>query len=144
MSAPGDPSHDVARRILAQELGGRASSGEIAAAIEGAFDRLRRRMITVVGRLGFEALLARAVHLSSPDAPWLATLEMAAGEAVVMKGLTEAIDREGAAEVGRGAAALLAALLRLLSAFIGEGLTHRLIRRAWPDLPHLGAGSEEA
>ena len=77
----------------------------------------------------------------TPTAPWLATVEVTASEMVVMKGLAEAIEREGAAEVGRGAAALLEAVLRLLGGFIGEGLTLRLVRRIWADLPPPGAGS---
>jgi hypothetical protein len=40
------------------------------------------------------------------------------------------------AQFAEGRTVLLAQLLGLLVAFIGEGLTVRLVHEAWPDLSH--------
>lgn len=86
----------------------------------------------LMGGAGFQALLARALALAAVEAPWLAAvLVVADGE---LEGLAVAQARLDAAEFSEGEAALLAQLLGLLVAFIGQALTLRLIIQIWPQL----------
>lgn len=86
----------------------------------------------LMGRGGFQALLARALVLATADAPWLAAVQVLAdGE---LEGLAVAHARLDAAEFSEGEAVLLAQLLGLLVALIGPALTLRLILQIWPQL----------
>jgi hypothetical protein len=86
----------------------------------------------LMGRGGFQALLARALMLATAEVPWLATVRVVAdGE---LEGLTVATTTFDPADFVEGEAVLLAQLLGLLVAFIGPALTLRLINQLWPQL----------
>ncbi len=146
MSTPGSSARVLSRRIVERELAGRAGPAEIAAGIEGVFRQLYQIMATVIGPLGFQAVLTRAVHLTRRDYPGLGACEIACGDTFVMRGISEMIEREGADQAGAAAVALLDHIIALLCSFIGEDLTLRLLRRGWAGLPGGGEGSgaEEA
>ena len=95
-------------------------------------DKLRPLLSMLMGRGGFQALLARALVLSTAEVPWLSAVQVVAdGE---LEGLTAARAGFDAAEVSEGEAILLAQLLGLLVAFIGPALTLRLLTQIWPQL----------
>jgi hypothetical protein len=97
-----------------------------------AIDKLRPHLSTLMGRSGFQALLARALLLAAAEAPWLTAVRVVAdGE---MEGLTVAYAKVDAAAFSEGEIVLLAQLLRLLVGFIGPALTLRLINQLWPQL----------
>lgn len=86
----------------------------------------------LMGRGGFQALLARALVLATAEVPWLKAVQVVAdGE---LQGLTVAQAASEAADVSEGAVVLLAQLLGLLMAFIGPALTLRLMTQIWPQL----------
>lgn len=97
-----------------------------------AIDKLRPHFSMLMGRSGFQALLARALVLATAEAPWLSSVKVVAdGE---LEGLTVAQAAVDAADFSEGEVGLLAQLLGLLVAFIGPALTLRLITQIWPQL----------
>lgn len=96
-------------------------------------EKLRPELSTFLGRVGFGALLSRALALASADAPWLRALHVDVDGS--LKGRNEPGAQAGANEQLEGGTILLAQLLGLLVTFIGEELTLRLLREVWPKLP---------
>ncbi|WP_437814921.1 hypothetical protein [Sorangium sp. So ce1078] len=147
MSAPGATVRVLSRWIIEHEIAGRERPADIAQGIESAFRRLHQVMSTVIGPLGFQAVLTRAVHVTRRASPGFGAYDVTCGDAVVMKGMSEMIEREGAAQASAAAVVLVDNVIALLSSFIGEDLTFRLLRRGFPGLPGGGAegsGAEEA
>ena len=130
------------RWIIEHEIAAQGGPGAVVRGIEAAFRRLSELVPSLIGWLGFQAVAARALHLSALEAPWLASLEIAVDPTSGIRGLDAVLDREGAQELTTGAILLFATVIQLLCAFIGEELAFRLIRRAWADLPERSA--EEA
>jgi hypothetical protein len=95
-------------------------------------ERLRPHLATLMGKGGFRALLARALVLASAEVSWLRTVKVNAD------GTLEGWDAPHAglapAQFREGRIVLLAQLLDLLVAFIGPGLTSRLMGEIWPQL----------
>jgi hypothetical protein len=89
-------------------------------------DKLQTSVIQFAGSDGFAALLRRALALTRAESPTL--------QAVNLKS-DGTLDAWDALDTGEpdGAIALITHLLGLLETFIGEPLTLRLVRRAWPD-----------
>ena len=130
MDAPSPSMRDLATRLLALE----AASGAPDHAQEATrvCERLRVSMMRFAGAEGFVALLRRALVLARAEFPELQNVRIGA------EGRMEVLDQGGApaANLGAEAAAAIAAhLLGLLATFIGEPLTLRLMREAWPDEP---------
>ena len=94
-------------------------------------EKLRISLTRFVGADGFTALLRRALALARADVPSLQTVKVTADGR--LEGLEEfAADSENAGV--EAATAITAHLLGLLVTFIGEPLTLRLVREAWPDV----------
>lgn len=118
--------------IVSDALANSASAADPGAAFP-VTDALRPHLVTLVGRGGVRALLARALALATAEVPWLRSVHVNADG-----------DLEGLAAVGalldpteflEGRVVLLAQLLGLLVAFIGPGLTSRLVGEFWPQIP---------
>jgi hypothetical protein len=96
-------------------------------------EKLRLHLATFMGKTGFHTLLSRSLALSTAEVPWLVAVRAQADDS--FDGLEELhaqLDRE---EFFEGEIVLLAQLLGLLVAFIGEKLTVRLVREVWPKVP---------
>jgi hypothetical protein len=85
-----------------------------------------------MGKVGFQALLARSVVLAGAEMPWLSALRVTDMDDA--EALTISRAQRSDIELAEGEAALLAHLLGLLSAFIGPALTRRVIHQIWPQL----------
>jgi hypothetical protein len=86
-----------------------------------------------IGAEGFRVLFARALHLDRPDHALLADVRIgdpASGECLT--GLAEI--GEDPEVIHAAAAAVIGGFLDLLSTFIGDDLTQRMIHRRWPDV----------
>ena len=82
-----------------------------------------------MGEGGFRALLARALALAAAEVPWLRAVQVKAdGTLAGWEELPAQLDPD---EYLEGRVVLLAQLLGLLVAFIGEKLTLRLMREVW-------------
>lgn len=136
---------DLARNLLDHERGQRDTPAELVPAIEGGFRRLHEHMFNLIGQTGFQALLARAAHLTAAEARWIESITIQVAPVLTLQGLAERIESEGADQTMDGLVLLLANLIGLLCTFIGESLTLLLIGRIWPDVPleNPGAGSKE-
>jgi hypothetical protein len=134
----------LARRLLTYEAGASPGMEGPAVAAEQACETLRLHLSKLVGQAGFHALMLRALTLTKAEFSWLEGVQ--ADTEGSLKGLQEAAGRRDAAEATEGSAAVLAHLLGLLVRLIGEALTLRLVRDAWPELPlgDLGSGAEKA
>jgi hypothetical protein len=130
---------DLARRLLQQEAHGSAVQGQAAFAAQRALERLRLHLGALVGVAGFQALLSRALALARTEADWLGSVRVRADGS--LEGFVEAAQERGKDEIAQGGTALLAQLIGLLVAFIGEDLTLRLVRSAWSDVSLKDAGS---
>lgn len=123
---------NFAKRLIAYEMNGNNSSDTKIPAACRAGEKLRPHLATLMGNIGFRALVSRALVLTNVDVPWLRAVH------VKTDGSFEGIEELGAQidpnEFFEGCVGLLAHLLGLLVAFIGEELTLRLVREAWPEL----------
>lgn len=96
-------------------------------------EQMRPHLAMLMGTDGFKALLARALTLAAPQASWLRTVHLRQdGSLHEFADIETRLDPE---DVIEGGGILIAHLLGLLVAFVGEKLTLRIVRQAWPQLP---------
>ena len=121
-----------AGRLIAYETTGNKSSETKTPAACLVGEKLRPQLATLMGNVGFRALLSRALALANAEVLWLRAVNVKAD------GSFEGLDELGAHvdldEIFEARVVLLAQLLGLLVAFIGEDLTLRLVREVWPKL----------
>jgi hypothetical protein len=89
------------------------------------YERLRRQLGAPVGIDGFQALASRALALAKSEAPRLSTVQLT--ENGGLRGLGEVESEMNADEDGEAGIILIAQLLGLFLAFLGEATTLRLI-----------------
>ncbi len=121
---------DLARRLLAVEaVDQNATDVHVHEAVR-VCEKLRVSLVRLCGSDGFASLLRRTLALARAEVPALERVTVKPD--CSMEGLEElAADR---ASGGVDApVAITAHLLELLVTFIGEPLTLRLVRDAWPD-----------
>jgi hypothetical protein len=121
-----------ANGLIAHEAGGRKSS---ATKVRAAFDvceKLRPHLATLMGNLGFRALLSRALAVANTEVAWLRAVHVKADGS--LEAMEDAKAKAPPEEMTEGSVVLVAQLLGLLVAFIGEHLTLQLLREVWPKL----------
>lgn len=123
--------HFAERLIAHDQKGSRPSEPETPA--YHASEKLRPHLATLMGETGFRALLSRALALATEEVPWLRGMHVSAQGS--LEGWGDIEEKIAPEEVARGRVVLLAQLLGLLVAFIGEELTLQLAREVWPKLP---------
>jgi hypothetical protein len=122
----------IALRLINYEAPANDSSETTATASFQVTERLRPHLSTLMGNGGFRALLARALVLASEEVSWLRGVQVNADG--TLEGLETPHARLKPAHFHEGRLVLLAQLLGLLVAFIGPGLTSRLMGEIWPQL----------
>jgi hypothetical protein len=122
----------IALRLINYEMPGNDSSETENTAIFQVTDRLRPHLATLMGNGGFRALLARPLALAGAEVSWLRAVQV--NPDGTLEGLETPHARLKPAEFREGRVVLLAQLLGLLVAFIGSGLTSRLMGEIWPQL----------
>ena len=125
---PIESTHPSSMRALAQRLltlEGRqknTTDDPVDAAVR-VFERLRVALTRFAGSDGLTSLVRRALALARANDPLLQGVSMRADGSL-----------EGLEQVSSDAAlAIIAQFLGLLVTFVGEPLTLRLVRDAWPD-----------
>src|SRR5450759_2175334 len=125
-------TRDFAERLIAYETRENNSSETKTSAACLVGEKLRPHLATLMGTVGFRALLSRALALANAEVQWLRAVHVNAD------GSFEGLDKLGAQidpdEIFERCVVLLAQLLGLLVAFIGEDLPLRLVREVWPKL----------
>jgi hypothetical protein len=120
---------DVAGRLIAHEgKESKASGGHVD--VVQVCEKLRPHLATLMGKAGFRAILARALAVSTGEMRWLAVVEVNAEG--VLEGWDKACEQVEPKVRTEGGMVLVAQLLGLLVAFIGDNLTLRLVRDVWP------------
>jgi hypothetical protein len=147
MNEPSPAVRELSRHVIDRELGGLASD-QLGKGIERAFARLREVLSPLVGHVGVDAVLGRALHLTIPSHSWavrLAASDGHAGSSAAASHWSEVFDSQDTGEVRECAVQLFGHVLAVLCAFIGEDLTFRLVGRAWSGLPEpSGSDRQEA
>jgi len=123
-----------ASSLIRHEATVNAASSQQRAEVLPVIERLRPLLATFMGRAGYHALVFRALVLAREEAPCLCAIEINADGS--LGNFAQLADKHESAEVTHGSEVLLAHLISLLVAFIGEVLTLRLLCEIWPDLPN--------
>ena len=123
----------LALKALSQRAGSAAGAGALAAAAQRAYDDLALVSVPLIGQVGVDALTGRTLYLAQRKYPWLIHTR----EPDEWKGpfaqIVFCLERQDPAVATEAAGAVLTTLTGLLVTFIGEPLTTRLLRKAWPD-----------
>lgn len=113
----------LAQRLLILEGPPQGAADGSADGAVRVFERLRVALARFAGADGFTSLVRRALALARSDDPALLQVSVRANGSL-----------EGLEQVaGDAVIAIVAQFLGLLVTFIGEPLTLRLVRDAWPD-----------
>jgi hypothetical protein len=129
-------THEIrsfAKHLIAYEALGNGSSEKSKSLDFHVLEKLHPYLAALMGSGGFQALLSRSLALATAEVPWLSAVQVKA------EGALEGVEKlHGQLDPDRfleGQVVLLAQLLGLLKAFIGEILTLRLLRDVWPKFP---------
>jgi hypothetical protein len=120
----------VSMTVVRSRAGTDSDSEALVRAARSAHDDLAGVLVPLIGDLGLKALSARALHLTKRDYPLDNLVE---GNGEMSEALGEWLEQLDAERVAEAGPAMLTALGGLLNTFIGEGLTLRLLRKAWPE-----------
>ncbi len=125
------------RERLVSLLARRAGSGEAGAATSAvarrAYDDLAVVLVPLISQAGFNALVARAFQLAQREYPVDAPPGGEGDETEPFAEVGLWLDRQNQRDTIDAAAAMFAVLAALLTTMIGEPLTTRYLRKAWPD-----------
>lgn len=124
---------DFASRLIACETAGNQSSETKAPAGFRVCEKLRPQLATFMGSAGFHALLARALAVANAENSGLRSLHLKADGS--LGGFGEPAAPADAVKISEDGMILVAQLLSLLVAFIGEDLTLRMVREVWHKVP---------
>ena len=124
---------NFAKRLMAYEALGNKPPEDSSPAIFRICEKLRPTLSMLMGKSGFRALLSRALVMAGAEVQWLAAVHVKADGS--LEGLEELHAQLDPKEFAEGGVVLLAQLLGLLAAFVGENLTLRLVLEVWPKVP---------
>lgn len=117
--------------MLTRRAGSGADATGVAAAVRSVYDDLTTALVPLISQAGVDALIARALHLSAREYS-----SDHAGEEQAVEGFGQVslwLERQDRAAATDAAAAMFGRFAALLAALIGEPLTTRYLRKAWPD-----------
>jgi len=124
---------EFAARLMAHEAAAARSADPGVSAAFAVPDRMRTQIATLAGNGGHRALLMRTLALAGSEVSWLRNSRVGADGHLEGPNLSVVpVDPD---EVTKGGIELVAQLIGLLVAFIGERLTLQLVREVWPKLP---------
>ena len=127
------PEKDL-KTVVASVLQKRAESSDTAAiltAARRAHEDLAGVMLPLIGDVGLRALSARAIHLTQREIN--ADVPPTSANDGTPEAFNAWLGQVGESRAADAASAMLSTLSGLLGTFIGEPLTMRLLRKAWPD-----------
>ena len=125
----------LAQQVVAKRAGRSATATAVAAVGQRTYEEFGRVVAPLIGQVGVDALIGRAVHLARREFPWLGAdsagpLKRGAGSFAQFAQYLEQADDSAAAAAAGVVFGLAAGLLATL---IGEGLTASVLYKAWPD-----------
>ena len=129
MDSPSIHPRDLAQRLLAIEAERNGDADPHAHEAVRVCEKLQVSVTRFAGADGFSSLLRRALALAQAEVPAMQTVELKPDCALQGIGALAADTTHGGADAP---VAIITHLLGLLVTFIGESLTLRLVREAWP------------
>ncbi len=133
MSRASSKLRHFAKRLTVYERGASKITDQKTPPAFQVCEKLRAHLVTLLGNAGFRELLACALPRAQAEIPWLGAVHLKADGA--LEGLEELSAKHSEGELFEGGIVLLAQLLGLLVAFIGEDLTLRFVSEVWSDVP---------
>jgi hypothetical protein len=127
---PSPEIRSFARRLVVYEATGDSPRGTALPAEFRIVEKLRRPLSRLAGVNGFRMLLVRALTLAKTQVSGLGPVHVKPDG--TLEGFNDSSDRAQAAEAG---VKLVAELLGLLTAFVGDAFTFSLVLEVWPDFP---------
>jgi hypothetical protein len=124
----------LARRLVEHEAGGRMEATALAEATERACVRLQDRLVPLVGPDGFRIMLTNAIDITRSEHSFLQAIDARAELDGCFVNLAEAVKGRLPEEALAAVTRLLAEFIGLLGSFVGDALTLRLVRGAWPEI----------
>ncbi|MGD0814972.1 MAG: hypothetical protein ABSA83_15310 [Verrucomicrobiota bacterium] len=121
---------NFAKRLIAHEARGYKSDQTKAAAAFRVCEKLHRPLAALMGNGGFRTLLSRSLVLATMEVPWLGAVRVKGDGS--LEGTEDVPSQSGPDKGLEGGVVLLAQLLGLLMALIGEVLTLRLVGELYP------------
>jgi hypothetical protein len=131
MDAPSPSIRDLAGRLLALEAASQEGANSRVHEAVRVCEKLRVCLIRFAGADGFTALLRRALALSRAEVSEIQGITETADGSLDGLGEVAVLSSKSGTDAG---SAITAHLLGLLVTLIGEPLTVRLVREAWPDI----------
>jgi len=122
---PPEKTRDLARSLVASEAEATTTALHTEPASVRVYERLRRQLSAPVGADGFHTLASRALSLARSQSPQLSAVQVTANGS--LRGLGEIESQTDHGEDGEAGITLIAQLLGLFLAFLGETTTLRLI-----------------
>jgi hypothetical protein len=122
-----------AKRLTAYERRQKTPSETNAPPAFQVCEKLRVHLAIFMGSTGFRELMSCALPRAKAEIPWLGAVHVKADGS--LEGLEELNAKRNPDELFEGGVVLVAQLLGLLVAFIGETLTLRFVREVWPEVP---------
>lgn len=124
---------ELALKALAQRAGSAADAAALAAAAQRAYDDLAQVSVPLIGQVGVDALTGRTLYLAQRQYPWLIDTREPDQWNGPFAQIRFCLERQDPTIAAEAAGAVLTTFSGLLVTFIGENLTARLLRTAWPD-----------
>ena len=132
MSRATPQMRDFAERLIAYETGGNESSAAKSPAAFPVCEKLRPHLATLMGNTGVRSLFLRALAQAGAEVSSLRAVQVKPDGSLA--GLDNFEAQPDPEELAKGSVALVAQLLGLLVAFIGEKLVLRIVCDVWPKL----------
>jgi hypothetical protein len=133
MSRANPKMRHFAKRLTAYERRQKTPSETTTPPAFQVCEKLRVHLAIFMGSTGFRELLSCALPRANAEVPWLRTVHVRADGS--LEGLEELNAQCNPDELFEGGVVLVAQLLGLLTAFIGQTLTLRFVREVWPEVP---------
>src|SRR5688500_6374489 len=131
MNKPTPAMQLLAERVIGFEKRAYKSASSAKPVVAVACEKLRPALGMLMGNGGFRVLLTRALARATVLEPSLQAARVTIEGGLVIENGSTPLDQK---KLEAGSIALVAELLGLLAAFIGENLTIQFVREAWPRL----------
>ena len=127
---------DLLREAIRKALSHRAGDAPSARVVVGVtWDHVAAQLAPVIGQRGVDALLGRALHLTSKTFPWPFMAEGRGRVAEPLATFLARLEAREASATAEASRALLMTFTDLLGNLIGAPLSERLLAPVWASLP---------
>jgi hypothetical protein len=124
---------DLAKRVVALEIGEPISSAQVAAGGVRICEKLSLNLANIVGQVGIRTLLDRSLTLTRAAFPWIANVGMGS-EGSRWAALEVCLVKQDVVTALEGFTSFLASFIALFGRLIGDAMVARLLHDIWPDV----------